>query len=451
MRFRSRSQQRHEQIVSGTRRLTFVLAGIVVLGMIWAISGRDSQTTDTSAASRAAASLASESPDLLADEIRVVPLSEQSPTDLVSMIDSAGAAALDAEPRASTGLDDAPPALTSAVRDDVLGILSGEVTSLYGTLRLAQKVFTGRRSEMPDGRYAVFMEAPEACRGKPWRIRGRLRRLTRAVLPESALSYGIQSAWEAWISTPDSGRRLVHVIALSADPGLPISESLGRDGPDVELAGYFFKREGYAAKGTDGLGIPEHAPLLISERIARAPAPPKVTTAEEMNPWLMWIASAVSVCVLSVLWKFHSADHDFRGTHTLTHTATHATLIRRCHRRPDSADAPRYGTGCSTAAGNLTQRPARCADLRQYPRCLTNWLSSRNRGCSDVPHHSNAADSAATTCTPAADIRRNPRVRSVSKRLPVPSAATNTCKPSRRSSSAVCRTHTCVSIPARQT
>ncbi|GDX90695.1 MAG: hypothetical protein ACK48R_16180 [Planctomyces sp.] len=316
MRFRSRSQQRHEQIVSGTRRLTFVLAGIVVLGMIWAISGRDSQTTDTSAASRAAASLASESPDLLADEIRVVPLSEQSPTDLVSMIDSAGAAALDAEPRASTGLDDAPPALTSAVRDDVLGILSGEVTSLYGTLRLAQKVFTGRRSEMPDGRYAVFMEAPEACRGKPWRIRGRLRRLTRAVLPESALSYGIQSAWEAWISTPDSGRRLVHVIALSADPGLPISESLGRDGPDVELAGYFFKREGYAAKGTDGLGIPELAPLLISERIARAPAPPKVTTAEEMNPWLMWIASAVSVCVLSVLWKFHSADHDFRGTHT---------------------------------------------------------------------------------------------------------------------------------------
>jgi len=164
VRFRSRSQQRHEQIVSGTRRLTFVLAGIVVLGMIWAISGRDSQTTDTSAASRAAASLASESPDLLADEIRVVPLSEQSPTDLVSMIDSAGAAALDAEPGASTGLDDAPPALTSAVRDDVLGILSGEVTSLYGTLRLAQKVFTGRRSEMPDGRYAIFMEAPEAYR-----------------------------------------------------------------------------------------------------------------------------------------------------------------------------------------------------------------------------------------------------------------------------------------------
>ena len=29
-----------------------------------------------------------------------------------------------------------------------------------------------------------------------------------------------------------------------------------------------------------------------------------------------WIASAVSVCILSVLWKFHSADHDFRGTHT---------------------------------------------------------------------------------------------------------------------------------------
>ena len=316
MRFRSRNHQRHEQILSGTRRLTFVLAGIVVLGMIWAVSGRNSGTANPSASTRAAASLASESPDLLADEIRVVPLSEQSPTDLVSMIDSAGAAALDTEPRSAAGLDDAPPALTSAVRDDVLGILSAETSSLYGTLRLAQKVFTGRRSEMPEGRYAVFMEAPESCRGKPWKIHGRLRRLTRAVLPESAASYGIGSAWEAWISTPDSGRRLIHVIALSADPGLPVGEALGKKGPDVELAGYFFKREGYAAKGADGLGNLELAPLLVADKIARSPAPPKITTAEEMNPWLLWIASGLGVSILAVLWKFNRADHDFRGTHT---------------------------------------------------------------------------------------------------------------------------------------
>lgn len=316
MRFRSRNHQRHEQILSGTRRLTFALAGIVVLGMIWAVSGRNSGTANPSASTRAAASLASESPDLLADEIRVVPLSEQSPTDLVSMIDSAGAAALDTEPRSAAGLDDAPPALTSAVRDDVLGILSAETSSLYGTLRLAQKVFTGRRSEMPEGRYAVFMEAPESCRGKPWKIHGRLRRLTRAVLPESAASYGIGSAWEAWISTPDSGRRLIHVIALSADPGLPVGEALGKKGPDVELAGYFFKREGYAAKGADGLGNLELAPLLVADKIARSPAPPKITTAEEMNPLLLWIASGLGVSILAVLWKFNRADHDFRGTHT---------------------------------------------------------------------------------------------------------------------------------------
>ena len=316
MRFRSRSNQRHAQIVSGTRRLTLMLAGIVVLGMIWAVTMRGSAPTVNSAATQAAASLASESPDLLSDEIRVVPLAEQAPTDLVSMIDSAGAAAIDAEQRTTAGLDDAPPALTTEIRDDVLGVLSAETTSLYGTLRLAQKVFTGRREEMPEGRYAVFMEAPESCRGKPWKIRGRLRRLNRAVLPESALSYGIERAWEAWISTPDSGHRLVHVIALSADPGLPISDALGKDGPDVELAGYFFKREGYAAKGADGQGSLELAPLLIADRLARAPASPKITTAEEMNPWLMWIASAIGVCVVAVLWRFYRADHDFRGTHT---------------------------------------------------------------------------------------------------------------------------------------
>ena len=35
-----------------------------------------------------------------------------------------------------------------------------------------------------------------------------------------------------------------------------------------------------------------------------------------MNPWLMWIASAIGVCVIAVLWRFYRADHDFRGTHT---------------------------------------------------------------------------------------------------------------------------------------
>ena len=77
MRFRSRSNQRHAQIVSGTRRLTLMLAGIVVLGMIWAVTMRGSAPTVNSAATQAAASLASESPDLLSDEIRVVPLAEQ--------------------------------------------------------------------------------------------------------------------------------------------------------------------------------------------------------------------------------------------------------------------------------------------------------------------------------------------------------------------------------------
>ena len=125
MRFRSRNHQRHEQILSGTRRLTFVLAGIVVLGMIWAVSGRNSGTANPSASTRAAASLASESPDLLADEIRVVPLSEQSPTDLVSMIDSAGAATLDTEPRSAAGLDDEVAARTedAAQRVADLGVI----------------------------------------------------------------------------------------------------------------------------------------------------------------------------------------------------------------------------------------------------------------------------------------------------------------------------------------
>lgn len=81
---------------------------------------------------------------------------------------------------------------------------------------------------------------------------------------QRAETFGVRSAYDAWISTRDSGNQLVHVVALSADPGLPLKERAGKNPPDVELTGYFFKREGYAAKGADGSGDLALAPLILA-------------------------------------------------------------------------------------------------------------------------------------------------------------------------------------------
>ncbi|MFM7058942.1 MAG: hypothetical protein ACKO2P_18685 [Planctomycetota bacterium] len=178
------------------------------------------------------------------------------------------------------------------------------------------------------------MSAPEACRGKPFLLRGRLRRLTAAPLPESANSWGIRSAWDAWISTSDSGNQLVHVLALSADPGLLITESKGRtapevkrgtpkvkrEAPEVELGGYFFKREGYAARGKDGTGDLALTPLFLTDRIRTIPVVVVVSRAEELRPWLTWGAGLLGFAVIAIVCAFNYSDKLFQRTraHQLT-------------------------------------------------------------------------------------------------------------------------------------
>jgi hypothetical protein len=242
--------------------------------------------------------------------------------DYASMIDRAGASQMESISQLpESGVADVPEKLTKLIRDDVIGVLSSETEAWFGTLRLAERIPSGPQYQIPEGQFALFMDAPTSCRGKAFTIRGRLRRLLKAPLPASAETFGVRSAFDAWISTHDSGNELVHVVALSADAGLPLKEHTGKNPPDVELTGYFFKREGYAARGSDGRGDLALTPLILAGRIKYLPPREIFTRADEMNPWLTWIGIAVCCGVLLLVWQFQVADNVFRGTRTHQLTA----------------------------------------------------------------------------------------------------------------------------------
>jgi hypothetical protein len=326
LRFRSKGPGRGQWLAREQRRITLVIVGIGVIALVFVSSGRFSRFLQDNDARPAAAgqtlpkigdNLLGE-PDLMPDEINVVP---NEPTDAArdyaKMIDRAGAAAMEQPPgdaTSATGSLDVPQKLTQAIRDDVLGILSTETEAWFGTLKLAERIRPNLN--LPEAQYALLMDSPQSCRGKPYVVRGRLRRLLRAPLPENAETFGVRTVYDAWISTRDSGNELVHVVALSADPGLPKVEHTGKNPPDVELIGYFFKREGYQTRGADGQGDLGMAPLLLCGRIRHLAPREVVSRADEMNPWLMWIGVGVGFAILLLMWQFQMSDSIFRGTRT---------------------------------------------------------------------------------------------------------------------------------------
>jgi hypothetical protein len=311
------------------RRVTLLIAGAALVVLVLSMSGRSawltelfSQAPEASPKPPAVAESLLGSNDLQPDEVQFVPNESSSGSkDYASMIDRAGAAQMESASSTNrSGSSDVPEKLTREIRDDVIGVLSSEAEAWFGTLRLAEKISETDQRSLPEGQFSLFMDSPQSCRGMAFTIRGRLRRLIKAPLPPSAETFGVKSAYDAWISTRDSGNQLVHVVALSADPGLPLKEHTGKNPPDVELTGYFFKREGYAAQGSDGKGDLALAPLLLAGRIRYLPPQTVVTRADEMNPWLTWIGVGLCLGVFVLIWQFHSSDNVFRGTrsHQLT-------------------------------------------------------------------------------------------------------------------------------------
>jgi hypothetical protein len=334
VRFRSRGKPRGLIQTHDQRRLTLVIVGVGALILLVSVASRP-EFWSRIAGNREKLAAPEPVRDISEDLLGGVPLQpdeftsgtvtgpeEPRSLDLRELLDREEAARLehlaqgDIRPGEIAGPEPVPAALLKPVRDDIIGVHSSESDAYFASLRLAEK----RLSKVTDsdarrGQYALFMDSPETCRGHAWEIRGTLRRMSR--LQSDANSFGLKTLYDAWISLPDSGNQLVHVVASSADAGLPLGDTDLKAPPEIQLTGYFFKREGYVRAGEDARGDVGLTPLILAGRIQKF-TPVQVTGrgAEELTPYLGWLTLIVCAGVALIIWQFQLSDNVFRRTRT---------------------------------------------------------------------------------------------------------------------------------------
>ncbi len=206
--------------------------------------------------------------------------------------------------------------LRDSIKDNVIGVSASETQAWFVSMGLAERLTKQQIKQAAKARYALLMDAPDTCRGQAWTITGKLRRLSREKLTNDSTEY--KNVFDAWLTLPDSGDGLVHVVALRADRDLPVTGELDTNPPEVTVCGYFFKREAYASGANDGLSI---APLLLAGNISRVHSPVTIETrADQLTPWLGWLGGLTCGALGLVIWSFVSSDavNRRRRTHELT-------------------------------------------------------------------------------------------------------------------------------------
>lgn len=325
MRFHSRGKSPGDSLARSHRRMRFVIIGAGLLVLVLAMTSKSSFFTEmftgTSTAVPRPPALSESllgTNNLRPDEFFVSGSgANEIASSYSSMLDTQGIQEMESTTTTDfNGVPVVPPVLTRTIIDDRLGVLSTEMAAWFGTLRMAQKLKKSDMRILPEAQFPLFMDSPQSCRGKAFTLRGRLRRLTPFTIDQSTQSFGLKTAYDAWISTHDSGNQLVHVVAVSAEPGLPNPETVDVEAPDVQMTGYFFKREGYAAKGKKGQGELGITALFLAGKIQRIPPQNIVSRASEMTPWLTWIGIGVCCGVTVLVWQFQLADSRFRTTRT---------------------------------------------------------------------------------------------------------------------------------------
>ncbi len=325
MRFQSRGRSNGTSLARSQRHMTLIAVGVGLVVLLLSITGKSnfltnlfSNTSGTVPQPPAISESLLGTNSLRSDEFRVVPTeANEIASKYASMLDPKGIAEMESEVQTDfTGTAMVPQLLTRTIRDDVLGVLQSEMAAWFGILRMSQKLKKSDLETLPEAQFTLFMDSPQTCRGRAFTLRGQLRRLTPFTIDQSSQSFGLKTAYDAWISTRDSGNQLVHVVAVSADAGLPNPETEGVSPPDVEMTGYFFKREGYAAKGKTGEGELGLTALFLAGRIQFLPPQEYASHASEMTPWLTWIGIGVCCSVLVLVWQFQIADSHFKDTRT---------------------------------------------------------------------------------------------------------------------------------------
>lgn len=205
------------------------------------------------------------------------------------------------------------PQLLASVEDNRLGVRREEAPAFHAVLSQAANTPPEQleQATAETTGFRVLMVDAAYYRGRPVAIAGMLRRL----LPFQAgqNEFDLSQLYEAWITPVDSPTRLVRVVFTRQNEQLPTGEDL--EFP-VRAAGFFFKLEGYAARG--GMTT---APLILAPtleafpglgRITGAGGPPPVDTS--LVNWLVAMMVLIAGSLGMMVWRFRSGDRQFRRT-----------------------------------------------------------------------------------------------------------------------------------------
>ncbi|WP_417392725.1 hypothetical protein [Gimesia sp.] len=242
-----------------------------------------------------------EEPALKPDEFRSEPVPEiEVPAQVIA--------------RLETGEFDVrvDPRLLNSVSDSTLGIRDHESNSLYYLLAKAAAIPQNvlEQSAEPAPPFVVVMNESPEYRGTLMTVKGQLKRLKPVPVEEN--QYGVNSLYEGWFFSKDSGTHPWRVLCTQLPQEIPTGNDL-QEMPSVQITGYYFKKTGYPSAA----GKLQTAPLLVARQIRWFP--PSDTPAPSSSGAVKYIVSlflVISVALGFLIWRFIVSDQKFARSRT---------------------------------------------------------------------------------------------------------------------------------------
>ena len=200
-----------------------------------------------------------------------------------------------------------PAAAVAAAEDRKVGLSRAERAAAAAVLSSLEEDPLSADDAEPVA-FPALMRDPAHYRGRPVTVAG-LAQGVRDLRgfpadPDEANGPRVGTV-EVWFYPPDAGDNPVRAVANRAT-GLPRGERLSPMVP-VELDGYFFKLEGYAAES--GLRV---APLILTDEVRRATPAAAVPQTPAALPWaVLGVCGAALAGGGLLVWRWKAGDRAY--------------------------------------------------------------------------------------------------------------------------------------------
>ncbi|WP_298867578.1 hypothetical protein [uncultured Gimesia sp.] len=204
------------------------------------------------------------------------------------------------------------PEFMQSVSDSTLGIRTHEAGAMYYLLAKAAAIPQNvlEQSAKPAPPFVVVMTESPRYRGHLMTVKGQLKRLTPLTIEENP--YGIQTLYEGWFFSKDSGTHPWRVLCTTLPEGIPQGPDL-KELPMVQITGYYFKKYGYPSAA----GKLQTAPLLIARQIRWfPPAPTDNNSSSGAIKYIIAIFLVISTALAFLIWRFSQSDQQFARSRT---------------------------------------------------------------------------------------------------------------------------------------